>query len=98
MEGKRKRQLLSKGRGLEKMSSKIREICWFICLKIRVHSSEMIATKKRASQAEGSFQCLPVVDALGFIKIHKSLEIAEYSKESGMGSKPPSILRDCIGI
>lgn len=60
----------------------------------------MISTKKkkkRASQAEGSFQCLPVIDALGFIKIHKALDIAERSKESGMGSKPPSLLRDCMG-
>lgn len=80
------------------MSSKIWEISWFICLKIQVHSSEMIATKKRASQAEGSFQCLPVVDALGFIRMHMALERAERSKENGMGSKPPSILRDCIGI
>lgn len=71
------------------MSSKIRVICWFICLKIQVLSSEMIATKKRASQAEGSFQCLPVVDTLGFIKIHKALEMAERSKEDGVGSKPP---------
>lgn len=71
------------------MSSKIRVIFWFISLKIQVHSSETIATKERASQAEGSFQCLPVADTLGFIKFQKALKVAERSKESGMGSKPP---------
>lgn len=71
------------------MSSKIRVIFWFICLKIQIHSSETIPTKERASQAEGSFQCLPVADTLGFIKIQKALEMAARSKESGMGSKPP---------
>ena len=61
----------------------------------------MVTEKKRASQVEGNFKCLPAVDALGFIKIHRplqSLEIAERSKENGTGSKPPSILRDCTEI
>lgn len=80
------------------MSSKIREICWFICLKKQVHSFETVIEKKRASQAEGSFKCLPAVGALGFIKIHRplrSLEVAERRKENGTGSL---ILRDCTEI
>lgn len=83
------------------MSSKIREIYWFICLKKQVHSFEMVTEKKRASQVEGSFKCLPGVDALRFIKTHRplrSLEISERSKENETGSKPPEILRDCMEI
>lgn len=61
----------------------------------------MISTKKKKKEQvklRASFNALPVIDALGFIKIHKALDIAERSKESGMGSKPPSVLRDCMGI
>ena len=53
------------------MSSKIREIYWFICLRKQVCNFETVTERKRASQIEGSFKCLPVVDALGFIKIHR---------------------------
>lgn len=86
-------------RGLEKMLSKIREICHFIYLKEQVHSFEMVTEESK--QVEGSFKCLPAADVWGFIKLHRplgSLEIAERSKENGMGSKPPLILGDCTEI
>lgn len=88
-----------KGEGWKKMSSKIREISNFICLKEQVYSFEMVSEESK--QVEGSFKCLPAADAVGFIKLHRplgSLEIAQRSKENGMGSKLLLILRDCTEI
>lgn len=61
----------------------------------------MVSEKKRASQVGSRFKFLPAIGALEFIKIRRllqSVEIAERGKEDEMGSKTPSILRNCKEI